>query len=85
VLVGDGDVFAGMQVMHRDAARVAFRDRVLQRLRPDDENEQRQTARITGACCGQSTNAANPKFARISGASDANFGFKGGTGKDKFC
>jgi hypothetical protein len=44
-----------MQVMHRDAARVAFRDRVLQRLRPEDENEQRQTARITGACGAQST------------------------------
>jgi len=37
--VGDRDVFAGMQVMHRDAACVAFRDRVLQRLRPEDENE----------------------------------------------
>jgi hypothetical protein len=31
-LVGDRDVFTGMQVMHRDGARVAFRDRVLQRL-----------------------------------------------------
>jgi hypothetical protein len=54
-LVRDRDVFAGMKMMHRNGSRIALGDRVLQRLRAEDENEQRQTDRINGACREQST------------------------------
>jgi hypothetical protein len=49
-------------VMHRDAARVAFRDRVLQRLGSKNENEQRQTAAIGGVCGGQTTRIQSRAF-----------------------
>jgi len=44
-----------MHVMHRDRARVALGDRVLQRLRSDEESQKRKTARIAGARREQST------------------------------
>jgi hypothetical protein len=45
----DGDVFVGVDVMHRDGARVALGDRVLQSSRCKQENEKGETARIAGA------------------------------------
>src|SRR6202158_2082812 len=48
-LEGDGDVFVGMDVMHRDGSRVALGDRVLQSSRAKQENKNGQTARIAGA------------------------------------
>jgi hypothetical protein len=42
-------------VMHRNGARVALGDRVLQSSRTEEENEQRQAERIAGAGNCQST------------------------------
>jgi hypothetical protein len=48
-LEGDGDVFVGMDVMQGDAAGVAFGDRVLQGSRAEQEQKNREAARIAGA------------------------------------
>jgi hypothetical protein len=43
-----------MQMVHRDGARIAFGDRVLQRFCTNEEEYESETARITGAS-GQTT------------------------------
>jgi hypothetical protein len=56
-LVGDGDVFVGMDVMHRDCSRVALGDRVLQSSRAKEQKKNSKTAQIAGARRNESTNS----------------------------
>jgi len=52
-LEGDGDVFVGVDVVHRDGAGVALGDGVLQRPRTTNDQKRGKAARITGARCNR--------------------------------
>jgi hypothetical protein len=52
-LIGDGEVFLGMDVMQRDRAGIAIGDRVLQAVASDNEGGGSEAKTASGARCEQ--------------------------------
>ena len=63
-LVGDGDVFTGMDVVQRDGAGITLGDGILQPARAEQENQEGEPAGITCACREQST-SLEPRLGNV--------------------